>query len=173
LLRRIAEELGRPLDVRKPIRVPRSRLSRPGELERAVQLAVRNLGGAGAVLVLVDADDDCPAVTGPEWLRRSHAECPVGVTIRVTLAKAEFESWLLGSVESLRGIRGIAANATAPADPERVRGAKERLRECMQPGRYYSETIDQPALTAQFDLQAARAHCPSFRKLYRDVDALI
>src|SRR2546422_7828902 len=55
-----------------PIRIPRSKLVKEGELERAVQLAITKLDGEpGVVVVIVDADDDCPAVLGPALLARA------------------------------------------------------------------------------------------------------
>jgi hypothetical protein len=42
----------------------------------------------------------------------------------------------------------------------------------MAPGHSYRETLDQPALTDVFDLNAARV-APSFDKLWRDVGALL
>ncbi len=45
--------------VHPPIRWDRHRLMKPGEAERAVQVALKFAGASGGVLVLVDADDDC------------------------------------------------------------------------------------------------------------------
>ena len=42
----------------------------------------------------------------------------------------------------------------------------------MPPGRRYRETLHQPALTAVFDVDAARA-APSFDKMWRDVTDLL
>lgn len=172
VLRRIADALGGWIEVRKPIRTPRSRLSRPGELERVVALGARQLPGQGAVLVLVDADTDCPVQLASDWRLRAQAISAPAV-VKVVLATGDFEAWFLAAVESLRGKRGIQAAATSPAKPEAIRGAKEHLQRLMDPGHYYTETLDQPALAAQFDLEAARRRCRSFRKLWEDVASLI
>jgi hypothetical protein len=42
----------------------------------------------------------------------------------------------------------------------------------MSEGRHYVETLDQPALTASFDLQQAR-RAGSFDKFFRDVSAVL
>ena len=89
----------------------------------------------------------------------------------LVLANRELEAWFLGAKESLRGIRGIRRDAVTPANPEAIRGAKERLSVNMQ-GRRYIATDDQPALAHAFDLGAAEAKCPSFAKLVRDVTRL-
>lgn len=59
LLRRLALELtGAAVDVAPPIRVPRTQLLRADALVRYVGLARRR---ADSILILIDADDDCPA----------------------------------------------------------------------------------------------------------------
>ncbi len=43
----------------------------------------------------------------------------------------------------------------------------------MEPGRSYSPSTDQPALTAVFDMDVARKRAASFDKLYRAVESLL
>lgn len=125
-----------------------------------------------AVLILLDADDDCPAELGPALLSVARSVALASVPVAVVVARAEYESWLLAGLEGLRGRRGVREEATAPVDPESVRGAKEYLQQQMEPGRYYSETVDQPALTQMLDLERARKRSPSFDKLWREVERL-
>ena len=92
LIHRIAADVfpGMSLHVLPPLRVSRFKLVKKGELERAVELAARKTGGVGAVLVLIDSEDDCPAQTGPALLDRACAtrsDLPIGVV----LAKHEYE----------------------------------------------------------------------------------
>lgn len=171
VLRRLAEALSPNTEffVERPIRIPRGRLVKQGEIERAVELLARRVGPRGAVFVLVDADDDCPAVLGPNLLARAKA-ARSDRGISVVLAKREFEAWFLAAAASLRGCRGLRADLTAPATPETIRDAKGWLSERMAAP--YREVLDQPALAAKFDLDAARA-APSFDKLVRDVQRLI
>ncbi|MBI4863186.1 MAG: DUF4276 family protein [Candidatus Riflebacteria bacterium] len=155
--------------VRRPIRAKRNLIVKPGELERTLQLACRQPGCAG-VLLLLDADDDCPATLGPALLRRmqaAHGDDPC----RAVIAKAEFEAWFLASMQSLRGCRGIDASAARPDDPEAIRSAKAQVSRHM-PNRYV-EVEDQPALAAAFDLEEARTHSPSFDKFVRDMNSLV
>ena len=144
-------------------------------LEKAVTLGRRKLeqcDGYGAIVVIADADGCCPAHEAPAFLERARSvahEIPVSVVF----AKAEYEAWFLGAIRSLRSNRRIADNASPPPDAEAVRGAKEFLeRRYMIPGEHYSPTVDQPALTSRFDLEEARQACPSFDKLWRDLEAL-
>src|SRR5262249_13748344 len=101
LIRRIAERMDPSLaiHVRRPSRFPRSQLVRAGGVERAVELAARQVGRQGGVLVLIDSDDDCPAELGPQLLdraRKARSDLPIGVV----LAKREFEGWFLASAKS-------------------------------------------------------------------------
>ena len=68
LIRRIAERAlpGVNVQVPLPIRVERNRLLKARELERAVELAARLTGQDGCILILLDADDDCPAEIAPQ-----------------------------------------------------------------------------------------------------------
>jgi len=174
LLRRIAGEIDdlRIIDVRKPFRVKRNQVVKPGELERYVELAARSAGPGGSVLVLLDADDDCPAQLGRRLSQRA-AKVREDLALSVVLAKREFEAWFLASAVSLRDRRGLRADLDPPHDPEAIQNAKGWLRDRRTDGFAYSPTTDQPALAAVMDLHLARANAPSFDKLWRDLERLM
>ena len=175
LIRRIAAEMDSGLFVHipQPVRMSRNRVGeRFGDVERRVKLAAAKAGSNGAVLVLLDSDNDCPKDLAPALLRRAMGvgtPLPVGVV----LAKQEFEAWFLASAESLRGKRGLPVDLEPPLDPESVRGAKEWLSARTSPKRPYKNTRDQPALTEALDISKARARSPSFDKCYREVTRLL
>jgi hypothetical protein len=158
--------------IARPVRVKRYQVVRPGELERAFELAHRRPEGCDAILLLLDADDDCPKEIAPALMERAR-NASAGLPTAVVLAKTEFEAWFLASLESLRGVRGISETATSPQDPEDIRGAKEHLSHQMAHGRSYVEVDDQPALAEKFDLALARQRCPSFDKFVRDVQRIL
>jgi hypothetical protein len=167
LLRRLALDLGVrvPIEIPPPMRVPKGKLVKHEELRRAVDFMARKTVPDGALLVLLDADTDCPGELGPQllkWAKQARADREVAVV----LAKYEFESWFLAAAHSLSGRRGLPSNLTPPADPESIRDPKGWLDGLMPDG--YSETLDQPAFAATFDWHAAR-HLPSFAKLLRDL----
>jgi hypothetical protein len=172
LLRRLLTEAQEfDIVVARPFRVKRHLVVRQGELERAVRLAILDRDDVGGLIVLLDSDDDCPADLGPRLLDR----CKQATTlpVAVILANKEFEGWLLGTKESLRGVRGIRGDAAAPPNAEDIRGAKERLSANMVAGRRYLAVDDQSALANRMDLAAAGERCPSFAKLRRDVGWLV
>lgn len=170
LLRRLLAESGNHhIEIARPFRVKRNRVTRPGEIERAVVQAVRSRSGAAAVLVVLDSDDDDPAVLGPHL--RERCRDATSLPVSVVLPRCELEAWFLGAKESLRGFRGIRDDAAAPRDPESIRGAKERLTQNMD-RRSYVEVDDQPAFASRFELAQAHARCPSFRLLVQELNAL-
>ena len=156
------------IEVTRPIRIPKSKLLRPGEFERAVEFAFRRSRPQGAVLVLIDADEDCPAELAPQLMERVR-QARSDVTTSVVLPKREFEAWFIAAIESLAGCRGLADDVRSVPDPEEIRGAKEWLSQNMH--RSYRETLDQAAFAAQFDLTSAR-RVPSFDKCWREIEKL-
>jgi hypothetical protein len=173
LIRRIAAELYPDLSlvIPHPIRISKAKLVKSGELERTVELAARQIGGSGAVFILIDSDTDCPAQLGPALLQRA-LHVRGNLPIAVVLAKCEFEAWFLSAAESLRGQRGLLTHLRPPPEPEEIRDAKGWLNQRMERGRRYSERPDQPAFTARFDFTAAR-RADSFDKCYRDIIRLL
>jgi hypothetical protein len=166
LIRRIAEELapGLAVVIPRPLRITKSKLLRPMELERAASLAANNISGRGGLLLLLDSDEDCPAEMGPSLRQRMQA-ARQDLPCAVVLAKQEFESWFLASAESLGG----PAELTSPADPEGIRGAKEWLRNHWG---MYAPTVNQTSLTYAMDFTRAR-QAQSFDRCYREITRLL
>lgn len=166
LLRRLNEWLTPEVyvDVGYPIRVRRDRfLNKDDEFRRHLSLAANKCGDKGWILILFDADDDCPAELGQEILRRAQNIAPHR-KISVVLANREYEAWFIAAAESLQGNRGFNYDPAKAVDPERPRDAKGWIEACMA-NRSYGETTDQPAFSAQIDLQLAFDRSRSFRKL--------
>ncbi len=173
LLRRLWQELMPHLDLRvsPPIRVSRKKLVKADELEKAVAYAASQVRPPRAVLVLIDADDDCPAELGPQLVVRAK-QARSDVPAAVVLAKREFEAWFLAAMESLGGHCGLAQNLQEVPDPESIHDAKRPLTRCMVESRTYSPVHDQRALTAVFDMRLARQRSDSFDKCWREVERL-
>ncbi len=151
------------------------------QVERFLRYAA-TVPGASAILVLVDADSDCPmerALIFATCAEALHLPVPVAVVV----AKCEYEAWFLASVEVLAGRRlqtkvghartGIAAGTAFEADPEGVRNAKGLLSRMMPANCAYKETLDQAPLTEAMDLELVRGRCRSFRRVDSAVAFLV
>lgn len=169
LLRRLATErepvvMVNPL---QPIRVRRDKfLHKEEEFRRQLLLAAAKSGPEGWILIVLDADDDCPASLGREIYLRAQLHIPHR-RLSVVLANREFEAWFLAAAQSLHGARGFSMPFNEQAKAEIPRDAKGWVREHMQGGTY-SEILDQPAFAARIDLQQAFNNSRSFRKLCKE-----
>ena len=125
LVRRLLGHLGaEPMpEILPPHRVPRGRLVKEAELQRAVELQARRVGVDGAILIVVDADDDCPAALGPRLVTWARAIRP-DRRISTVVADREFETWFLASLSSLGGFRGLPIGISPPPRFEQLRDAK-------------------------------------------------
>ena len=169
LLRRIALARGVfDLKVGVPIRVHRDKfIRRDEEFRRQILLAAAKSGN-GVILVLLDADDDCPVQLAQDLAARVAAIVP-HVHSSVVIANHEYEAWLLAGADSLAGRRGLPDDLQVPGDAEAVRDAKGWLSQRIRNGRYH-EVSDQPALTAVLDIEAAVAGSRSFRKFVEECE---
>lgn len=172
LLRRIFAELfdGRFVQVLPPIRIPKSKLIKPAELTRAVSLADLKLKGTMSeqrlIIVLFDADEDPACVLAPKLLLRLQNERP-DVDVAVVLAVPEFETWFVAAAESLQDYLDLPGREI-PADVDAAGIKKGWLQQHFR-GRY-TETIEQPALTARMDINQCRSRSRSFDKLCRELE---
>lgn len=171
LLRRICGELFNRYDimVRSPWRVPRSKIVKAHEIDRVYTALARGAeGGRGAVIVILDQDDDTDLAE-----LRSVVATPMAAKapIEVVVASREYEAWFLGAVESLRSHRSVRNDAHFDGDPEAPRNAKGRLEAVMLES--YRETIHQSAFSDVMNLHDARNRCPSFAYLVDAVGRLL
>jgi hypothetical protein len=172
LLRRLLLRQHRAeIQVARPFRVSRLKMVRPGEIERAVIQGIRDRRDVGAVLVILDADDDEPLRLETALLERCRQASPLPSA--VVAACREFEAWFLGSKDALRGVCGIRSDANVPEGPETIRDAKGRLTSNMEGGRRYLEVDDQPVLAARMDLDLALRRCRSFQRLATELERIL
>lgn len=177
LLERTWRELlgGEYIDVLTPIRHPRSRLVIRKHLERAVRLASMKLSDAAQrldlpelIFILIDADDDLPCKLGPRLLQDA-LSFGIQKPISCIIANLEYETWFVAAAESLRQHLHIGAYEIIPEDPEASRSKKKWIIDRFR-GSKYSETIDQPRLTAAMDLSVCRSRSASFDKFCRELE---
>lgn len=140
------------LIVPRPVRFPRTRLVQRDHLSRAVAIARSNIKNVerSAIVMVIDADEDCPANLAPGLL-----ECMQGVAVdvpcHVTFIVREFENWILGGHPNF-----------LMDNPESVGGVKRRLKEAND-GRY-RETVDQPRFASAINVDVLARSSPSFRR---------
>ena len=166
LLRRLQERFGPSnfVNVLAPIRVYKDRfLNRDEEFRRHLLLAASKCGTDGWILIVLDADDACPAALGSEILDRAR-KCVPHRRISVVLANREFEAWFIASASALHGFRGFSFDPKESVEAECPRNAKGWMAERMAK-RSYGVTTDQPAFTAKLDIDQAYSGSRSFRKL--------
>ncbi|MCC7370161.1 MAG: DUF4276 family protein [Chloroflexi bacterium] len=176
LIQRIiaSESPGSFVQVAARLRWPRSRLVTRPYLERAVRIAAERATSAGAILVLLDADDDCPATLGPQLLDwATTARHDMHGRIAVVLANREYESWFLASADLLHGPDGLRAGIRVPGDSESRRGAKEWLSQNMIRGERYRPTTHQRVLSQRIGIRETRQRSDSFDKLCREIQRLV
>lgn len=179
LLRRVWEMLGGEyIKVIRPFRGGRGRLAKRDDLQRAVRAASLKLSNPTAtddpklVLLLMDADEDCPKVLGPELLGFARG-VDSRVDVACVLAKVEYETWFVAAAESLSKYLDLTSLAGASDSPEDARHGKRWVEDHFLIGQQrskYSETRDQPAMTRAVDLALCRKRAPSFDKLCRDLE---
>ena len=172
LLRRLqgVAEFNGYLDIQSPIRIPADAFFDSKKLSRALQIAIADREERHLVLLLRDADDDCPVELAKNIL--SFVGEIDKVEVLVVVAKCEYESWFVASAPSLAGKRGLPDDLSVPANHHSIRGAKEWLSSRMGQRRSYGETVDQPALSELMDLGMACQN-PSFRRFHDRVLAFL
>ena len=173
LLRRLAlEVIGLPsVNCFPPHRLPRSKLLKEQELTRVLSLAhvkLRGVVGKKLVLILMDADDDCP-VELVDAIIKQHGVALGQTASAIVFAVREYEAWFVAANMGERDHRDLRADAPVHPEPESIADAKGVFeRDYLKAGRTYSETVDQPKFTACFNIETAR-RAASFDKLLRDL----
>lgn len=133
------------------------------EFSRKLQLAALKAGSEGWVLVILDADDDCPVALSRSVEQRA-ANYINPASISVVVANREYEAWFIAAANSLAGCRSFQpVGEMRLRNPDEPRDAKGWLSRQMKGG--YHEVTDQPAFSAQMDLEEAWHVSRSFRRL--------
>jgi hypothetical protein len=187
LLDRIWYEVvhGNALDILRPIRRPKSefvrtqagmpdprvnedKLARAGQLAANMLASKRSGGWRELILILIDADEFCPAEVAPQIcasIRNAVGE----IDCVCILAKKEYETWFVGAAESLQKFLNLGSEVAIPSAPEESGSGKNWIAERINRASY-SETVDQPSMTKKMNLNQCRERCPSFDKLCRELE---
>ena len=130
-----------------------------------------------AILILLDADRDCPAQLARELAQRA-ATLNLRVPTAVACAKHEYEAWFICSLsdneeDDIRRHLGMGEPVIIPENAEDVRDAKAWITARMPNDRAYKETTDQVVLTHHVDLELVHNRSRSFRRLCHALEELV
>ncbi len=141
------------------------------KLDRFLKHA-QNKPKCGAILVLVDADKDCPVKLAQQLSQRCR-QIGVGCPVQIVCAYREYESWLLASLNTIKGRHGIPNTVALSGDPEAIVNPKRWLGDQMPSGQAYKETTHQASLSRGIDLDLASRNSRSFRRLCHALEQLL
>lgn len=168
LLRRLNVWLSPDLfaNVIQPVRVRRDQfLNKEADFVKKIRIAAGLCGDNGWILIVLDADDDCPAELALSVRAKAESVIP-GCRLSIVVPNREYEAWFIAAAHSLNGCRGFSFDGSVPA-AESIRGAKEWISKHVPRGAYHP-VLDQPAFSAKMDLQHAYDSSRSFKKLCDD-----
>ena len=170
LLKRLLTEMGRnDIQIENPQNAHGCfNLTKLGGIEKFVENAWTKRN-CGAVLVLVDADKQCPLEMAQGFSQRISA---IGIRFPVVIAvaKCEYEAWFLASLETIAGVTldggyALPADLTYADEVEGRVGVKGWITRQLPDGRIYKETAHQASMTKLIDLDRVRQRSRSFRRL--------
>lgn len=172
LIHRVSGALGFHAPWARPIRW--KNIHRARGLQKGIEF-IRAKADAGALLLLRDADDDCPKALAPVLARviaDAHPSCPTALV----LFYPEYEVLFLPCLAQMAGRQldgrpGLRHSTCWDGESwEARRGLKEWLSEHFESGRVYKPTIDQLPLTRLIELDTlGSAAVPSFGTLQRAI----
>ena len=100
----------------------------------------------GAILILVDADIDCPVKLGEDISQR-RTQIGTKYPVQIVCARRSYESWFLASLNTIKGLHGIPTTTTLSGEPEAVPNPKQWLSNQMPSGQAYKETLHQASFS--------------------------
>ena len=126
------------------------------------------------LLLLLDAEGDCPATLAPRLLQTAR-QARGDADIACVLAKRMTENWIAAGAAALAGVNGLPNPLSPPPNPEDGSGAgwlDARLRS-VDRRRKYTKTADAKVFVEAMHLRQCRETAPSFDKLCRDLQARV
>ncbi|OWK35805.1 DUF4276 family protein [Fimbriiglobus ruber] len=186
LLNRVWYELlgqSEPLRVIEPFRGHRDDLVHTNELKltetvekASLKLMSKSRSDSQArrwVLILLDAENDCPKDLAPHLLAVARRTIPAAIPVSCVLAKKMLENWIVAGASTLAGVNGLPDPLPARdqfEDRSGVAWLETQLRSRNR-SRKYKKTDDAKRLVDKMDLQECRVNSPSFDKLCREFEA--
>ena len=128
--------------------------------------------GCKAILVLVDADNECPVGLAQSLAQRCE-EVGASYPVHIVCARRSYESWFLASFRSIRGLHGIPTDASPPQNAEGIPDPKRWLSGLMPVGKKYKATTHQASFSRVIDIDLAFKNSRSFRRLCHAIEELL
>lgn len=183
LQRTWTELLGRTerLQVLEPFRGPRDKLIHsPSDLIKTIEQSLQKLyakakrdpGARKLLLLLLDAEGDCPAALAPRLLESAREIAPADVEVACVMPKQMLENWIVAGASTLGGINNLPNPLPVRDQFEERSGAAwldEQLRS-MSKTRKYKKVIDAKEFINCIDLNECRTNSPSYDKLCRELE---
>jgi hypothetical protein len=150
----------------------------PQKIEEAYAKLARQLhrdpSSRGLLLLLLDAEGDCPAELAPTLLQAAttvRSDAPIACV----LAKRMVENWIVAGASTLAGVNGLP-DPIPPRDQLEERSGVAWLEVQIRStnrARKYKKTADAEPFVRKRNLQECRDNSPSFDKLCRELEARI
>ena len=124
------------------------------------------------ILVLLDADDDCPVELAKDFYKRVQ-RMNIHIPIALVCAKREYEAWFLANIDALIQNGLLKSDVTYHTSKiEEKRDVKGWLSSNMPSGKY-KEVTDQLKMTRYIEFERTSDLSRSFRRLTHAVHELI
>jgi Domain of unknown function (DUF4276) len=160
-------------------------------VEHYVRLALLRQPQPDIVLIILDADEECPRALASTLLSRARTMVPADFPIGVVVANREYEAWFLAAFASAKFRRSLEEQGfalrqrslTRGTDVEAIADCKARIatlvdfsidEPAIRRPTTYKPTVHQPALTRLLPFTPGMARrSRSFRKLLKELHELL
>ncbi len=126
----------------------------------------------GLLLLLLDAETDCPKALAPRLLEAATGIRP-DAPIACVLPKRMFENWIVAGASTLDGVNDLPDPLPGRSEFEDCNGSAwlETQFRSRDNARKYKKTEDAAIFVRLMNLQECRDNAPSFDKLCRELEA--
>lgn len=160
-----------------PYRLPKGKMKLEAEWGGVISLAEDRLnaecvgeGDHGLILIVCDADDDCP-VSLKTQIDGFVSDAGHVHSFAFVAAHREYESWFLAAAQSFAEHNDCTNSIVAVENIIQIGNAKGYFeKNILKEGRFYSETVDQPKFSAVIDFSLMPEN--NSRSLKRLLDVL-
>jgi hypothetical protein len=151
------------------------------ELGVEYYVGIAMLRSPDIILVILDADKECPRTLGHSLLARARVLVPPDYPIGVVVANREYEAWFLAAFPSAQFRAGLSGLGFSPSRGSLPRGTDiEGIADCkgyvakLLSLKKYEPTIHQAKLTEHLPFSVGMSRrSRSFRKLLRELGSLM